>query len=117
MSTGSQGRAGEGKRTRKPRAAGIKPGRPKGSRTRRLPVVTVAATQCQKCGSTERGRYTRTTETPHPCVWDGRSYTHVVRRWTACAACGQSRIDRTLENRSAASKEAGTAPDEVRRAA
>jgi NAD-dependent SIR2 family protein deacetylase len=55
--------------------------------------------RCAKCGSTERGPYTKRTEFPRAETPDGRPCTHVVIRWTHCAACGQHRIDRCFENR------------------
>jgi nitrate reductase cytochrome c-type subunit len=62
--------------------------------------VEAEASRCLKCGSTERERYTATRVQPFAGVDPaGRPYTHIVRRWTRCAACKQARIDRTFENR------------------
>jgi hypothetical protein len=71
-------------------------------RRRTTDIVTVAASRCRKCGSTEREGYFNTNETPASGIdADGRPYTHVVRRWTRCRNCGQTRIDRAYENRPA----------------
>lgn len=75
-------------------------GRPKGSRTQRRDYQTVEPSRCPQCGSTQREAYSQTTtqeyagETP-----DGRPYTHIIRRWTRCRACGHPRVDRTYEQR------------------
>jgi len=75
-------------------------GRPKGTSNQSHPAAAARLSRCPKCQSTERGPYTRTTKQAHAGVDpDGHPYTHVVRRWTRCLACGQSRIDRTYENR------------------
>jgi hypothetical protein len=64
------------------------------------PEVETTATRCPACGSTERERYTRSTSQAFAGIGpDGAPFTHVVRRWTRCAACGQARVDRSLENR------------------
>lgn len=77
-----------------------KPGRPPGSENKDYDVVTVEPTRCLGCQSTEREAYFRTTVQPFAGVDpSGRPYTHVVRRYTRCAGCGQLRIDRSLENR------------------
>jgi hypothetical protein len=79
---------------------GRRRGRPPGSRNQPRPVVTVDASRCPKCGSTERGPYTRNHETPLAGLTrDGKPATHLVRRWTKCLSCGQARIDRSYENR------------------
>jgi hypothetical protein len=62
--------------------------------------VEARPTRCQACGSTQRTGYHRTIETDYTGLApDGQPCTHVVRRWTACAACGQQRVDRSYENR------------------
>lgn len=76
-----------------------KPGRPKGATTQSLPTAEAQLTRCRKCGSTDRTPYRRTTETAHNGQHQGQPYTHIVRRWTSCAACGQARVDMTHENR------------------
>ena len=77
-----------------------KPDRPKGAKTQSRPVSDGQPTRCPACGSTERTPYSQTKKQPHGGVdAAGKPYTHVVRRWTACAACGQARVDRTYENR------------------
>jgi hypothetical protein len=78
-----------------------KAGRPAGAKTAKNPAtVTVSASRCPSCGSTEREKYHRTDETPYcgPPRDDGPA-THLVRRWTRCLSCGQNRIDRFYENR------------------
>lgn len=66
----------------------------------RKPVVTANASRCPKCQSTERERYFKTVEVAiGGRELDGNEYTHVVRRWTRCKACGQARIDRSCEYR------------------
>jgi len=77
-----------------------KGGRPEGAKTQPRPEAVAVPTRCPVCGSTERKPYTQT----RVQEWagtdpDGHPYTHIVRRWTACAACGQARIDRVYENR------------------
>jgi len=76
----------------------MKPGRPKGAKTKPRDVVTATPTRCKVCGSTERGPITQTKRTPHS-GWTpgGEPYTEIVRRWTSCATCGQVRIDRSYE--------------------
>ena len=76
-------------------------GRPKGSRNRQPDEVAVEPSRCNKCQSTEREPYF------HKHVQEyagfdprhGGLYTHIIRRWTRCRACGQVRIDRFYENR------------------
>lgn len=64
------------------------------------PRVDAPVSRCPKCGSTRRTRLRQTQiqahggETPA-----GLPYTHIVRRWVECVACGQVRIDITRENR------------------
>ena len=76
-----------------------KAGRPAGQKTEKPPVVTIGASRCKKCDSTERGRYYRVEEKEisgrDP---EGKPYTHVVWRWTRCV-CGQVRVDRSFEFR------------------
>lgn len=66
------------------------------------PEVDVAPSRCARpsCGSTERERYS-TTQVQAFAGRDeqGRPFTHIVRRWTRCKACGQARVDRSFENR------------------
>lgn len=88
--------------TKRPTA---KAGRPPGAKTRQREQVAVIPSRCPVCGSTERLRYTRTTETAYGGTDPaGNPYTHLVRRWTACRDCGQSRIDKTFESRPAKKK-------------
>jgi hypothetical protein len=75
------------------------PGRPKGS-TRTVPdFVNVEPSRCKRCGSTRRSDYYGKTEQAFQGEYNGRPYTHIVRRRTKCLGCGQIRIDRTYENR------------------
>ncbi len=63
-------------------------------------IVETAPSRCPACQSTARTGYQSTTE--HAIAGeleDGRPYTHVVWRRTACRKCGQHRIDRSYENR------------------
>lgn len=75
-------------------------GRPAGSRNRQYVHATAQPSRCPTCGSTEREAYFRTMETEyHGIDPAGQPYTHILRRWTHCAACGQARIDRSYELR------------------
>jgi hypothetical protein len=66
----------------------------------KTPIVPATATRCPACGSTDRSGYHRTTEADYSGLTpDGQACTHIVRRWTTCAACGQQRVDRSYENR------------------
>lgn len=74
-------------------------GRPQGSANIES-VVTVAASRCAACGSTERAPYSNTRELDHGgTTTDGQDFTHVVWRSTRCLKCGQARVDKTFENR------------------
>ncbi len=84
---------------KKPVASKTRRGRPKGAATQTLPTAQSQLTRCRKCGSTDRTPYRRTTETSHAGQKHGESYTHIIRRWTSCQACGQARVDLTHENR------------------
>ncbi|MBX3437822.1 MAG: hypothetical protein KF861_10050 [Planctomycetaceae bacterium] len=79
--------------------AAKRPGRPRGAATQSPPTAEALLTRCIKCGSTERTAYRRTTETAHHGTKHGEPYTHIIRRWTSCAACGQHRVDMSHENR------------------
>ncbi len=75
-------------------------GRPNGATTKPRDQIDVATSRCQKCGSTERASYTSKEEVEHGGTdAAGQPYTHVVWRRTKCLACGQHRIDRSVENR------------------
>lgn len=75
-------------------------GRPRGSKTTAPDVVTVTASRCRKCDSTEREAYSKTREFERSGVdGEGRPYSHVVWRRTRCRKCGQRRVDRSYENR------------------
>jgi len=79
-----------------------KPGRPAGSQNVTRDQAEAKPSRCKACDSTEREAYTKTDvqefggQDPN-----GRPFTHIVRRWTRCAACGQARIDLSYENRRA----------------
>jgi hypothetical protein len=63
-------------------------------------VVEASPSQCPKCLSTQRTGYTQTIVQAYSgLAKDRRPYTHIVRRRCQCLACGQHRIDRSLENR------------------
>lgn len=89
------------KRATKKKAATKKqtrPGRPPGG-----PATgsgTASVSKCPKCESTRRTPYNNTKAIPsagnHP---DFGRYTHIVIRHTKCLKCGQSRVDRSYENR------------------
>ncbi|HUS46145.1 MAG TPA: hypothetical protein VM219_08980 [Phycisphaerae bacterium] len=76
--------------------------RPRGAKTKILPVVEVSRSRCPKCESTER---TRVLGRP-PREWayngvdpGGKPFTHVVWRHCVCVACGQRFVEKTYENR------------------
>ena len=74
-------------------------GRPKGSKTKQLPIVEIVKSRCPKCHSTERSHYfgvkTRQSSgiSPH-----GNPFNYVSRKRTFCRNCGQARIDVLYEN-------------------
>jgi len=77
--------------------------------TAKAPVVQVELSRCKACGSTERGGYYNVIEQQYAGVdMAGKAYTHIVRRYCPCAKCGQVRIDRTYENRTAGARPAPT---------
>lgn len=68
----------------------------------KAPVVQVELSRCQTCGSTERTAYHRVDEQEYAGLDNaGKAYTHIVRRYCQCKSCGQVRIDRSYENRTA----------------
>lgn len=77
-----------------------KSGRPAGSQSKERSFARVDPSRCRACDSTERRPYIGS---PIVCEFAGefagKSYTHVVRRRTACKNCGQHRIDVFYENR------------------
>ena len=76
-----------------------RPGRPKGAQTQPRPTAQASLSRCPSCGSTEREPYSQTRRTEYAGLTaDGEPYTAIVRRWTACATCGQARIDKTYEH-------------------
>lgn len=67
-----------------------------------VPTITVAASRCRACGSTDRDQYFATRVLAiDGMTSDGELYTHVVWRRTRCQGCGQYRIDKSFENRTA----------------
>ena len=76
-------------------------GRPAGSPNKNAGEVTVEKSRCPKCGSTERAPYHNRHEQEFGGIADGKVFTHIIRQRTHCTGCGQHRIDRTLENRTA----------------
>jgi len=77
-----------------------RPGRPAGSKTRQHDHATAEPSRC-RCGSTDREPYSQTIVTEYGGEFNGQPFTHIVRRWTKCAACGQARVDKSHENRTA----------------
>lgn len=81
-----------------------KAGRPEGSGNQEYDHGLAVETRCRQCDSTDREPYDRKTETEYRGLDpSGNACTHIIRRWTKCANCGQARIDRTYENRTLAS--------------
>ena len=76
-----------------------KRGRPAGAKTGNYEAAETVATQCPKCGSSNRTPYFGTVEREIDGMKDGQTFTHVVWRRTKCVDCGQLRQDRTYENR------------------
>jgi len=88
------------KKTTKKKKSKVKRGRPKGKTNNEQAVAVGVLTRCPSCGSTERERYTKSTEQAYEGVTrEGQRYTHIVRKWTICSSCLQHRIDRLYENR------------------
>lgn len=57
--------------------------------------VAVACNACPKCGSTKRGKIYKTSDTQGQCrggLFRGEIYDYQIRRWCACANCGQRRV-------------------------
>lgn len=63
-----------------------------------IPQVSTVATQCSKCGSSRRDKYSGVRIQEHAGTFEGKQYTHIVRRWTKCLDCGQARVDREYVN-------------------
>ena len=77
-----------------------KAGRPKGKTNNEHVAAVGRLTRCPRCGSTDRERYTKSTEQAFSGVTeDEERYTHIVRKWTKCSKCLQHRVDRLYENR------------------
>ena len=69
----------------------------------KTPIVQATATRCFACQSTDRyGYYNVSAQEFGGVAPDGHPYTHIVRKWTRCRNCGQTRIDRVYENRAPA---------------
>ena len=75
--------------------------------------VRATISRCNACGSTDRTPYHNRTEQQHRGMYRGETVTHIIRRRTECAACGQARIDIHGENR--AEPEKTTQSDAKRR--
>ncbi len=70
-----------------------KPGRPKDSTN--ADDVQQELSRCEHCKSTRRSRYrNRTVQEFTGLDLQGRPFTAIIRRNTACLDCGQSRVDR-----------------------
>lgn len=66
----------------------------------KAPVNQVEESRCPKCDSTEREDYEAKIEQEHAGEdANGKPYTHIIKRRTRCTTCGQTRVDRTFENR------------------
>ncbi|HUX03274.1 MAG TPA: hypothetical protein VMY35_20110 [Phycisphaerae bacterium] len=83
-------------------SAKVKVGRPRGAKTKILPVVVMSRGRCPKCGGTERtvvkGHSPR--EMAHAGADPGgQTYTHIVWRHCSCDACGQRYVEKIYENR------------------
>ena len=76
-------------------------GRPKGAETKDRDTADVQLSRCRRCGSTERTPYYNKKEL---ITRRDPQFTHIVLRYTSCAACGQHRVDRTLEKRTPAKR-------------
>lgn len=73
-------------------------GRPPGAKNISVEAI-VDVSRCPQCGSTEREKYSNPTEMEQAGTFKGQAFTHIVWRSTRCLTCGQSRRDRTYENR------------------
>ena len=62
-------------------------------------IVDSVKSRCPKCQSTDRTPYSGTVTVYAPGIDCDQPYTHVVKRWTRCAKCGQARVDQSQENR------------------
>lgn len=81
--------------------------KPRAPRAIKPPVVKAVATSCPvpTCGSTEREPYFNVRERAIAGVdQEGKPFTHVVWRRTRCKTCGQTRDDKTFENRPTTAK-------------
>jgi hypothetical protein len=86
-------------KTKQQRPSNNANGRPKNSPNRDVLNAAGELTRCPKCQSTQRTPYTKREVQEFGGVsQEGRPYTHIVRRWTSCASCGQHRIDRVYEH-------------------
>jgi len=75
-----------------------KRGRPRGSKTTKRDIVTVAASRCRKCGSTDRAPYSQTKSRQLTgCTPAGEPYNRVSWKRTKCKSCGQARVDKIFE--------------------
>jgi hypothetical protein len=80
-----------------------------------VPVVTVALSKCQSCGSTRRSDYRGVTMQYVGALQaaDGTNYNTVVWRYCNCLDCRQTRCDRSFETRDEpATSSAAEAPAE-----
>lgn len=67
----------------------------------RTPIVQktdAPATRCPQCQSENRERYENVTRQEFSGRdGAGREFRAIIRRWTRCSDCGQTRIDRSFE--------------------
>ena len=68
-----------------------RPGRPPGSKpVRDRAHVAELRAQCPRCRSTRRTRLFHVATIEHGGEFEGRPYTHVEKKRTTCADCGQA---------------------------
>ena len=72
-------------------------GRPTGSVTTSDSIVVVPI-KCKMCGSSQRSRYTNCRTLKVSGVLKGFSFRSVTLRRCKCTKCGQTRIERHLNN-------------------
>jgi predicted nucleic-acid-binding Zn-ribbon protein len=77
-----------------------KRGRPAGRKSQAAEIAEASPSRCPKCGSTEREPYWKKREVEASgTTADGHVFDTIVLRWTKCAHCRQTRVDRSHELR------------------
>jgi len=79
---------------------GSKTTKKKAAKKKPAVTITLVASRCPVCQSERRERYFKTTTQAFAGEYEGRRFSHIIRRWTRCLDCGQVRIDRSYEDRS-----------------